>query len=189
MLRFFSGSNVLSLALALAAGVSFPALGEPLSAVAAQQALQRDAVAWDVRSHAASSLPGAVAIDRASLDRWLALGDVAALQRAVSAAGIDLSREVVIYGDAGDSAAQRLVESLAGVATGRVHWLVGGVTEWTLAGRPLVAAAPAGHAGEFAPRLAVPQQLVMREQPASPRLADATRRQANGDALSFAATR
>ena len=80
MLRFLAGSSVLLLA--LAAGVSFSVLGEPLSAVAAQQALQRNAVAWrgvawrgvawDVRGHTTSSLPGAVAIDRASLDRWLA---------------------------------------------------------------------------------------------------------------------
>ena len=186
MLRLFSGSN--ALVLVLAAGLSFPALCEPLSALAAQQALRRDAVAWDVRSHATSRLPGAVAIDRAALHRWLASADVAALQLAVSAAGIDLSREVVVYGDAGDSAAQRLVESLGGLATGRVHWLVGGVTEWTLAGFPLVAPAVAGHAAA-ATRLAVPQQLVARQPPASPRLADATRRQANGDALSFAATR
>ena len=44
MLRFLAGSNVLLLA--LAAGVSFSVLGEPLSAVAVQQALQRNAVAW-----------------------------------------------------------------------------------------------------------------------------------------------
>ena len=189
MLRFISRSNVF--ALALSASVSLPALCDPLSAVAAQKALQRDAVAWDVRSHATSSLPGAVTIDRASLDRWLALADLTALQRAVSVAGIDLSREVVVYGDAGDSAAQQLVESLAGLATGRVHWLVGCVTEWTLAGFPLgeSRSASAADAGEAAKRLAVPQQLVARQPPAAPRLADAARRQGNGDSVSFAATR
>ena len=189
MPRLISRSNVL--ALALSASVSLPALCEPLSAVAAQQALQRHALAWDVRSHATSSLPGAVAIDRATLDRWLARADVTALQRAVSVAGIDLSREVVVFGDAGDSAAQRLVESLAGLATGRVHWLVGGVTEWTLAGFPLVESlsASAADAGGVAKRLAVPQQLVARQPPAAPRMADAARRQADGYAVSFAAMR
>jgi 3-mercaptopyruvate sulfurtransferase SseA len=146
---------LIALAAALAA-LSAPAVqAENLSAVAADAALRQGALAWDVRSAAAPGLPGALRVEPALLDAWLAQGDLAALQAAVSRAGIDLSRDVVVYGEPGDARAQALVASLQAVSPGRVHWLVGGATEWALSGRNLAAAGA---------HLPVPQRLVAGTQ-------------------------
>lgn len=157
---------------ALAAVVPLLATAQPLSALDAQAALQRGALAWDVRSAHASptgTLPDALRIDEAALDRWLEAGDVEALAQAVSAVGIDLSREVVIYGDAGDPRAQALVASLGGVATGTVHWMVGGADEWQMQGLPL-------SQNTAARRWPVPQQLARHgELPLNPMCAGALR--------------
>jgi 3-mercaptopyruvate sulfurtransferase SseA len=141
---------LLSFALAAQAGAA------PLSAAAAQRELAGGAQAWDLRAHATGPvIPGAAALARPVLERWLAVGDHAALAQAVSAAGIDLSRDVVLYGAAGDPLGLALHAALARVATGRVHWLVGGIDEWQAAGLP-TAAAPSVH-------LPVPQRLVARD--------------------------
>ena len=141
---------LLSLAGALFAAASVHA--EDLSAAAAEAALAQGALAWDVRANASTGLPGALHVDAASLDAWLENHDLKALQSAVSVAGLDLSRDVVVYGNAGDARAQALVASLQGISAGRVHWLVGGATEWAMSGRALRASASG--------RLPVPQQLV-----------------------------
>jgi 3-mercaptopyruvate sulfurtransferase SseA len=136
--------------LALAALPWF-AQAEPLSAVQARDALAQGASAWDVRSQAPHLLPGAA---RADLGRWAQGGGPAAIEAAVSAAGIDLSRDVVIYGVAGDPLAQALHRALQPLAGGRVYWLVGGIDEWQAAGLPTATAA--------AVRPPVPQRLVAR---------------------------
>ena len=127
---------------------------EPVSAPAAAAALLRGATAWDLRPAGAGSLglPGAVRDDAPNLDRWLLARDVAALSAVVSDAGIDLSRGVVLYGEPGDARVQAVASSLQGVATGGVHWLVGGALEWQMAG--LALAPPT-----FARRSPVPQRL------------------------------
>lgn len=122
------------------------AAAEPLSAASAAQRLQDGAQVWDLRADGAALLPGAV---RLSLD---AAADTEALARAVSAAGIDLSRDVLIYGEPGDARAQALHARLARLASGRVDWLVGGLAEWQMSGRATMAAP--------AQRLPVPQRLV-----------------------------
>ncbi|MET0519000.1 MAG: rhodanese-like domain-containing protein [Burkholderiaceae bacterium] len=140
---------------ALAAGA--PARADALSAAAAEAALAGGALAWDVRAPqpGAGGLPGARQIDPQALRRWLRDGDLAALQDAVSRAGLDLSRELLVYGDAGDPRAQALVDSLQGLSRAHVHWLVGGATEWAMSGRALRPLA-AGHAP-------VPQRLVLQQ--------------------------
>ena len=144
---------------------------EPLSAPAAAAALQRGVTAWDLRPASAGplGLPGAVRDDAPNLDRWLLTRDVTTLSAAVTNAGIDLSRGVVIYGEAGDARVQAIVESLQGVATGGVYWLVGGTVEWQLAG---LALAPA----TFARRLPVPQRLAPPVAAAATAMADHSRR-------------
>jgi len=139
----------------LLAGLSLGAAvqADNLSASAAEAALAGGAVAWDLRADAGSGLPGAVRIDAAALQAWLQRRDLAALQAAVSKAGIDLSREVVVYGEPGDAQAQALVDSLQPLSRGRVHWLVGGATEWAMTGRSLQALASSA-------RQPVPQHLV-----------------------------
>lgn len=139
------------------------ALAEPVSAAEAQRRLQEGSQAWDLRAEASTLLPGAV---RLALDPQV---DAQTLARAVSAAGLDLSRDVLIYGEPGDARAQALHQRLARLASGRVDWLVGGVAEWQMAGNS-TASAPAR-------RLPVPQNLVEAgEVAAQPRMAAAALR-------------
>ena len=153
-------------ALLLASGL---ARAEVVSATAAAQRLQEGAQAWDVRTTGQGQvLPGAVRLDAQACLEWLSTGNVQALGAAVSAAGIDLSRDVVIYGNAGDARAQALHTALQAVATGRVLWFVGGIAEWQLSGRPTVA--------QPSPRLPVPQHLVALSADAAPRMAAASLR-------------
>lgn len=147
---------------------------EHLSAPAAEAALSAGALAWDVRE-AAAGLPGALRINATTLAAWLEHGDLTALQAAVSRAGLDLSRDIVVYGDAGDIRAQALVASLQGLSRGRVHWFVGGVAEWSMSGRPLQAAVAA--------RLPVPQRLVADTAAGAPVMAGAALRDGPGTAL------
>lgn len=142
------------------------ASAEPVSAALAAQRLREGAQAWDVRSEGQALLPGAV---RLAAD---GLQDARSLARAVSAAGIDLSRDVLIYGEPGDVRAQAL-HALAGrLASGRVDWLVGGLAEWQMSGHSVVVAP--------AQRLPVPQRLVawddIGESGGAARMAAAARR-------------
>ena len=128
------------------------ARADALGATQAREAIERGAQAWDVRTgQPAHLLPGSV---RADLQTWERSGAIDDLARAVSAAGIDLSRDVVVYGRVGDARAQALVAALERVATGPVHWLVGGIDEWQAAGLPTE--------GRVATRWPVPQRLVVR---------------------------
>lgn len=125
---------------------------DPVSVHAAQAAMARGAVVLDVRSREAFALghlPAAVSVP---------LGDdVSTLELAVqvSKAGVDVSREVVLVGEPGSEAAQRLHSKLARLSSGRVLWLVGGVGEWSLSGRALSVGPDSA-----SKRLPVPQHLV-----------------------------
>ena len=136
------------LALGLASAVAH---ADNLSAAAAESALAQGALAWDARATGDTGLPGARRADSAQIDAWLSRGDLAALQKAVSQAGLDLSRDVIVYGEPGDERARALVASLQAVSPGRVHWLVGGAVEWAQSGHGL--SALSAHAP-------VPQHLV-----------------------------
>jgi thiosulfate/3-mercaptopyruvate sulfurtransferase len=153
---FYSGAMIKRTLLSVLLGLGFltatTVRAEILSAPAAEAAMAEGALVWDVRAQASTGLPGALRIDAASLDAWLEGHDLVALRQAVSRAGLDLSRDIVVYGGAGDARAQALVESLQGLSPGRVHWFVGGVSEWTMSGRSLLARSGS--------RLPVPQWLV-----------------------------
>jgi thiosulfate/3-mercaptopyruvate sulfurtransferase len=144
-----------------------PPLALAVSADAAAQALDRGAVVMDIRpasDYAQGHLPGAVSVPEAG-----GAADRAALQQLVSSRGIDLSREVLVVGQPGDTKAQRLQAKLMQYATGRVNWLVGGIGEWTLSGRPLATSTTA--------RPPVPQHLVPLQSTLSlPRMAGASLR-------------
>lgn len=149
------------LALGLSLIVGAPAVAETsarvVSAAAARDLLAQGAAVWDVRTsqaYQASRIPGAIQADPALLGQWARAGDLRALGQAVSQAGIDLSRTVVLYGEAGDPGAQALHSALQRVASGRVWWLVGGLREWQLSGAT-VEHGPVGQA-----RAPVPQRLV-----------------------------
>jgi 3-mercaptopyruvate sulfurtransferase SseA len=148
------------------------AQADDLSAAAAEAALADGALAWDVRVQPAeTTLPNALRIDAASLDAWLRRGELAPLQAAVSAAGLDLSRDIVVYAEAGDLRARALVQSLQALARGRLHWLVGGIDEWQMSGRPLQHSGLGGSS-----RLPVPQQLLVPDAPAVLTMAGASLR-------------
>lgn len=108
---------------------------EAVSADTAALALARGATVVDVRSKPAydkGHLPNA-----ALLPQDAAQLSVARLERLLSDAGIDLSRTVLVVGEAGDANAQALWHTLSTYATGRVLWLVGGASEWQMTGRAL----------------------------------------------------
>lgn len=133
-----------------------------------QQALARGAVAWDLRSTGAV-LPGAVRIAPQALRAWRDQDDIEALSQAVSAAGLNLSAEVVLVAD-DDSTAQAVAERLRPLARGRLAWLAGGAAAWQAAGLPLDAVPSL--------RLPVPQRL----SAAAPALAGTARAVAPADA-------
>lgn len=166
--------RIAPLVLVLVAGAASAQLADAVSAEAAAQALARGATVVDVRpvaDYRAGHLPGAVL-----LDAHAATHGLAALQEQVSRQGVDLSREVVVVGQPGDLLAQRLQQYLAQYATGRVGWLVGGVHEWVLSGRPVDTTAVA--------LPAVPQYLVpLRTEARAPRMAGAALRDAAGPAI------
>lgn len=162
---------LVSLSLALSAtfclAMEADLLANVLSADAAHAVAARGAAVVDIRpaaDYAAGHLPGAVSAP--SLGGAHA---VESLQDMVSSLGLDLSREVLIVGQPGDVQAQQLQARLAGYATGRVTWLVGGVHEWALSGRPLETQA--------AVLLPVPQYLVtLQPEAPAPRMAGANKR-------------
>jgi 3-mercaptopyruvate sulfurtransferase SseA len=151
----------------LASVITAHAPAEPIDAATAKAALQRGAIVWDVRDGADRVIPGAVRVDAAALQRWLHGGSLDTFAGALSAAGVDLARDVIVYGDAGDSRALAIDRALVGIATGRVLWLVGGLPEWRLAGLPTVPDASV--------RLPVPQKLVARDGAGSAAAAAALR--------------
>jgi 3-mercaptopyruvate sulfurtransferase SseA len=108
----------------------------PVSADAAANALGQGAFVIDVRSpedYGQGHLVGAASLPQDAAQR--SLYELAAL---LSRAGIDTSRTVIVMGDAANTNdAQALYERLSAVASGRVLWLVGGVTEWQMTGRTL----------------------------------------------------
>lgn len=106
-----------------------------VSADDAQIALARGAYVIDVRAahlFAAGHLPQAVTLPTQA--HALPLQELAKL---LSQAGVDSSRTMLVVGEAGDVNAQALWQRLAGVTSGRVLWLVGGLQEWQLSGRTL----------------------------------------------------
>ena len=151
MLSSLAVSRLAAVVLAVSA---LAARADALSAVGAQAALARGAVAWDVRAAPDAVIPGAVQAATVDVRRWLEGQGTEWLERSVSAAGIDLSRAVVLYGAPGDLHAQALHDGLTRLASGRVFWLVGGIDEWQAAGLPTAA--------HLAQRLPVPQRLVPR---------------------------
>jgi rhodanese-related sulfurtransferase len=106
-----------------------------VSADDAQVAVSQGAYVLDVRSAAQFSkghLPAAARLPSDAAQR--PLNELAAL---LSLAGADSSRTLLIVGETGDANAQALWQRLAQVASGRVLWLVGGVQEWRMMGKPL----------------------------------------------------
>jgi thiosulfate/3-mercaptopyruvate sulfurtransferase len=118
--------------------------GEIVDAAYVADALQRGAIVWDVRSakdYAAGHVPGAVSIGNAgevlrdpNREDFLATEEV---QKIFNQAGIDLGREVIVYGETGDPFAHWALIAIRhfGGANGKVYH--GGTDDWKAAGRTL----------------------------------------------------
>ena len=135
MLKFFSRFLLVAFAGFFASTMALAGPALAVSADDAQAAVSQGAYVLDVRNasqFAAGHLPQAVQLPTDAAQR--PLNELAAL---LSQAGADSSRTLLIVGEAGDSNAQALWQRLAQVASGRVLWLVGGVTEWQMTGRAL----------------------------------------------------
>lgn len=158
----FIMKNTLPLLLALLSLTVHAAPVQAVSADEAQRALSQGAFVVDVRD-AAHIAQGHLA-GTAGLPRDIAQRPLAELSERLSRAGVDSSRTVLVVGQAGDENAQALAQLLSRVSSGRVLWLVGGVSEWQMRGYALVT--------ESAPRAAVPQVLTyFSAQPSEPRMA------------------
>ncbi len=139
----------------------------PVAADVAARAVAQGATIVDVRSveqFAAGHIRQAV-----NLPEPFSAMSAADLARALSDAGVDLSRTVVVMGYAGDERAHALWQTLQHYATGRVLWLVGGTAEWQMRGYVLTA--------ELLPHKPVPQYLVALKSPVTaPRMAGSSMR-------------
>jgi rhodanese-related sulfurtransferase len=153
--------SLLALLTALYAVASQAGQALAVSADDALAAVQSGATVLDVRSErsfAQGHLPGAL---RLSAD--LHAQPLAHIAQALSSAGADSSRPLLVVGDAGSADAHALWQRLAAVTSGRTLWLVGGVQEWQLRGHALTQAVQT--------RLPVPQVLASFEVQTSSQMA------------------
>ena len=109
-----------------------------------EQALQRGALVWDVRAPAdyqRGHMPGAVSIgDAATVLRDANREDfisIAAIERILGGAGIDPSREIVVYGSRGTWNAYFGLYTMQYFGGNRVTVYHDGIEDWTEAGKPL----------------------------------------------------
>jgi 3-mercaptopyruvate sulfurtransferase SseA len=131
----FAPRLITALAMLLLPAAAWAGQASAVSADDAHAALVQGAYVIDLRSadsFAAGHLPQAAWLPADAAQR--PLPELAAL---LSQAGIDSSRTLLIVGQPGQPQAQALWQRLAQVASGRVLWLVGGITEWQLTGRSL----------------------------------------------------
>jgi thiosulfate/3-mercaptopyruvate sulfurtransferase len=109
-----------------------------------EQAAQRGALLWDVRSeeeYKKGHIPGAINFD----DPQTQLRDgksedylpIPELERMLGEAGIDPSREIVVYGAKALPAAYFAQQTLAWLGVQRVHVYHGGFDDWKAAGKPV----------------------------------------------------
>jgi thiosulfate/3-mercaptopyruvate sulfurtransferase len=108
------------------------------------EAIKRDAIVWDTRSAAAykqGHIPGAVNIDEVAAalrdentEDYIALEEI---ERLLGAAGIDPSREVVVYGAKANPSVYFGLVTLQyfGAANAKVYH--GGIDDWKSSGRPM----------------------------------------------------
>ncbi|TAG26824.1 MAG: rhodanese-like domain-containing protein [Burkholderiales bacterium] len=145
-----------ALSLCVSANV-FAGQASAVSADDAHSAIVQGAFVVDVRAaseYAQGHLPQAVSLPTNAAQ--LSLFELAA---ALSKAGVDSSRTMLVVGDAGATDAQALWQRLAQITSGRVLWLVGGVQEWQMRGHVL--------SRDVSTRLPVPQFLVPFDAPAN----------------------
>ena len=143
-MKFKPSTSVLLALLTVLMTGSAAMAGEIVDATEVSAAMKRGAILWDVRgaeAYAQGHIAGAVNIGSVpkvlrnyNTEDFLPIAQV---QELLSTAGIDLSREVVVYGRRGDPSAYFALTAVKqfGGKQGRVFH--GGVDAWQAAGRPL----------------------------------------------------
>jgi thiosulfate/3-mercaptopyruvate sulfurtransferase len=137
--------RVFALLLLALPGFAHAALsGSIVDAAGAAKAMARGAVAWDVRSadkYREGHLPGAVNIGHiadALLDEKTQLFlPIEIIAARLGDAGIDLKREIVVYGDEGNAFAYFAEFALDYFGARKVNVFHDGAQGWRAAGRPL----------------------------------------------------
>ena len=132
--------------------------------VAAAQ--QRGALVWDVRAAGAyrqGHIPGAVNIDEVTgslrddnTEDYLPLPQ---LERRLGAAGIDPSREIVVYGAKASPSTYFALKTLQYFGGDKARIYHGGIDDWKAAGRPLETETPELHAVASLKLVARPEQM------------------------------
>lgn len=131
--------------LSLSAAFAVAAPSDPIVDTAAvEAALARGAIVWDVRSeedYRKGHIAGAVNMDdvlaqlrEARSEDYLPVPQLAKL---LGEAGIDPSREIVVYGPKAGTAAYFAGITLQWLGGDRVHVYHGGIDDWKVAGKPL----------------------------------------------------
>ena len=137
--------NILLAIVLCCSGVAHAAFsGSTVDAAFVAKAMARGAIAWDVRPTAAyfdAHLPGAVNIDhvaKALLDEKSAqFLPIEAIASRLGGAGIDIKREIVVYGSPGSSYAYFAQFALEYFGARRVHVFHQGIDGWKAAKRPV----------------------------------------------------
>jgi len=133
-----------TLALGTIGQVAWALSGEIVDAQQVEKAIKRGAIVWDIRDapeYAKGHIPGAVNIgDIGKVLRDESREDflpTPAIERALGSAGIDPSREVIVYGTTGDPYAYFGLTTVRqfGGEQGRVYH--GGIDDWKQLGRPV----------------------------------------------------
>ena len=137
-IRACSGAAVVLIA-------NFVAASTIIDRTSVEQALQRGALLWDVRAPAdyqKGHVPGAVSIgDAPTVLRDANREDfisVAAIERILGGAGIDPSREIVVYGNRGTWNPYFGLYTVQYFGGTRVSVYHDGIEDWTEAGKPLI---------------------------------------------------
>ena len=148
MTRAFRGVLLLSCGV-LAAILASAALAAETSAIVdtayVTQAIKRNAIVWDTRGAAAykqGHIPGAVNIDDVGVvlrdentEDYIAVEEI---ERLLGAAGIDPSREVVVYGAKANPYVYFALVTLQYLGAPNAKIYHGGIDDWKSSGQPVV---------------------------------------------------
>ena len=130
------------------AGFAATAFANPSSVIVdtayVADALKRDAIVWDTRGAAAyrqGHIPGSINVDEIgsvlrdeNTEDYLALED---LEKILGGAGIDPSREIVVYGAKANPMVYFGLVTLQYFGAGKAKVYHGGIDDWKSSGRPM----------------------------------------------------
>jgi thiosulfate/3-mercaptopyruvate sulfurtransferase len=128
--------------LAVGAGLARAQAGLIVDTYFVEQAAERGAIIWDVRSESEykkGHIPGAVSIDDPQTQLRDAKSEdyipIAEMEKLLGEAGIDLTKEIVVYGAKGLPPAYFAQQTLRYLGAERVYVYHGGFDDWKAAGK------------------------------------------------------